>query len=595
MKKTKNFVILVLLFFFASLIAISAQHKFYVNLNDRSDDLFKVTLLPEKLTELNNTYNFAATAPGTYQVMDIGRFVRSFKAFDKNGGEIAVNNISTNQWEISNPSLVNKIYYEVAETWDTKVEENPVYAMGGSSLENDHAAINGQCVFGYFSGMQKYPVEIKLEYPNEWSVGTALKQNDNGYFTAPDFDYVVDSPILLGNLTQASTKVEETKVDIYTYSKNGVIKSENLLSLMEDVLSSTGVFVKEFPVDRYVFLFHFEDFSAGAWEHNYSSFYVYKEDPISEQFAKDLQSTAVHEFFHIITPLHIHSELVKNFNYENPVMSKHLWLYEGVTEWASDILQLRDYLISVEDFLRQIKQKLTINDNYNQSISLTELSVKATELQDQYYNIYNKGAVVAALLDIKLLELSEGKRGLRELLLELVKDYGPQKSFSEENFFDEIVERTYPEIESFIKNYISGTETLPVKDYFAKLGIDYTENVGYDSSRISLGFGIGLKDNKLVITNVENRNSSILNSGDFIYKVDDQEVTLQNAQQVFIKYASLKPGDLIEFVVKRNDVEIPVKIKTSARAIRHEFKILQDIEPKQQELRNAWKQNLSLE
>jgi len=80
-----------------------AQYKFFINLNDRADDLFKVTLFPEKLTDKNKIYQFAASAPGAYQVMDIGRYVRSFKAFDKSGVEIPTSNISVNQWEISNP------------------------------------------------------------------------------------------------------------------------------------------------------------------------------------------------------------------------------------------------------------------------------------------------------------------------------------------------------------------------------------------------------------------------------------------------------------------------------------------------------------
>lgn len=358
MKKKAGFVVLIILFLFSSLVIISAQHKFYVDLNNRSDDLFKVTIIPENLSLENNIFQFASAAPGTYQVMDIGRYVRSFSAFDKEGNNISVENISLNQWKISEPGKVYKIYYEIAETWDTEMEENPIYAMCGTSLEEDHAVINGHCVFGYFHGMKKYPIELKLEYPQNWSIGTALIKNSNGFYEARDYDYVVDSPIMLGNLSKASTKIDDTIVDVFTYSKTKLIESENILSVLEDVLGATAQFIGKLPVNRYVFLFHFEDFSYGAWEHNYSSFYVYKEEPLDERFIKEVRSVAAHEFFHIVTPLNIHSELIANFNYEKPVMSKHLWLYEGVTEWASDIMLMRDYIISLEDFLKETKQKL---------------------------------------------------------------------------------------------------------------------------------------------------------------------------------------------------------------------------------------------
>ena len=56
-----------------------------IDLNDRADDSFKVTAWVGGLTDANAIYQFAATAPGTYQVMDIGRYVRRFEAFDAAG------------------------------------------------------------------------------------------------------------------------------------------------------------------------------------------------------------------------------------------------------------------------------------------------------------------------------------------------------------------------------------------------------------------------------------------------------------------------------------------------------------------------------
>lgn len=584
----KYLLVLLIITFSTSLLA---QHKFYVNLNDRADDLFKVTLLPEKLTEKNKIYQFAATAPGTYQIMDIGRYVRSFKAYDKSGSEILVTNISTNQWEISRPQSVYKIEYSIAETFDTPMNENPVYPMCGSSLEDDHALINGQTVFGYFNAMQKYPIEIKLEYPDNWIVGTALEKNNNGFYYAPDYDYVVDSPILMGNLTKASAKIENTVIDVFTYSKKGLIKSESILTGLEDILSATNQFLNGLPVERYVFLFHFENFSAGAWEHNYSSIYVMKEDALNERYMTELRSTAAHEFFHIVTPLLIHSELVANFNYEKPVMSKHLWFYEGVTEWASDILQLRDYIMSIDDYLLQVRQKLNVNDNFDQSLSLTKLGVESTERQTEYFNIYNKGSVVATLLDIRLLELSKGKKGLRELILDLAKKYGAKKSFSEENFFNELVKMTYPEIGDFLNKYIDGSEKLPVKEYFAKVGIDYSESAGVDSSRTGLGFGIGFKDNSFVVVNVDPANADKLKTGDVLYKFEGEEITMQNAQQLLAPLGKLKVGDSFKITILRNSEEHEASITMQPRQIKHVFKLIDNPSKEQSFLREMWTQN----
>lgn len=571
---------------------INAQQKFYLNLNDRADDLFKVKLVPEKLTEQNKIYQFASTAPGTYQTMDIGRFVRSFKAYDETENELGTQQISTNQWEIEEPTKTAKLVYTIAETWDTPVKENFIYQMCGTSIENDHVLINGQCVFGYFHGMQKTQIKIKLDYPKEWIVGTALNLDNDGFYDAPDYDYVVDSPILLGNLTKATTKIENTSVDVYTYSKTGKVSSDQILILLEDMLTATSQFTQGLPVDHYTFLFHFENFSAGAWEHNFSSEYVFSESPLEGNVAKEIKSVAAHEFYHIITPLNIHSELVGNFNFEKPTMSQHIWLYEGVTEWASDILQLRDYLTSLDDFLAELKAKLTMNDNYDPTISLVDLSLHSTERQDQYGSIYQKGAVVACLLDIRLLELSKGKMGLREVINRLYKDYGVNKAFSEKDFFDEFVNRTYPEIVDFINRYIKGTDKLPVEEYFGKLGIEYKELVGIDSSKISLGFGIGVKDNKLVVTKVDNITEDGLRQLDFIVKVNGEEITLQNAQTKFGFMRTLKVGSTFVLIIERNGQEKEVTCSMQPRAIKHQFKVLDTASDQQLDLRSAWMKNL---
>lgn len=592
MKNKIRFIALVVLSLFAFLVVISAQQKFYLNLNDRQDDLFKVTLIPELLSEQNKIYQFASTAPGTYQRMDIGRFVRSFKAFDEKGNELGTKQISTNQWELDEPTKTAKIIYTVAETWDNPVKENPVYAMCGTSIEKDHVLINGQAVFGYFHGMQKTPIKIKLEYPNEWLIGTAMNLNKDGFYDAPDYDYVVDSPILLGTLTKATTKIENTTVDVFTYSKTGKINSNQILLLLEDMLNATSQFTQGLPVDRYTFLFHLENFSAGAWEHNYSSLYVFNEQPLEENIAKEVRSVAAHEFYHIVTPLNIHSELVGNFNFEKPVMSQHIWLYEGVTEWASDILQLRDYLMSIEEYLVEIKKKLSMSDNFDPAFSLVDLSLHSTERQDQYPNIYERGALVASLLDIRLLELSNGTKGLREVINQLYKDYGSAKAFSEKDFFDEFVKRTYPEISDFINKYIKGTEKLPVEEYFRKLGIDYKEAAGIDSSKISIGFGIGVKDNKFIITRVDERTEDGLQPLDFITKLNGEELNLQTAQIRFEPLKQLKVGDSFTLTVDRNGMQKDVEIFMQPKPIKHQFKILDDASEQQLALRSAWMKNL---
>jgi predicted metalloprotease with PDZ domain len=246
---------------------------------------------------------------------------------------------------------------------------------------------------------------------------------------------------------------------------------------MRNMLLSASGFLNGLPVDRYTFLYHFEDVTVGAWEHSYSSGYVYKESPW-ENIEKDITDTSAHEFFHIVTPLNIHSEIVDQFNFVTPVISDHLWLYEGTTEWAAHMMLFRSRQKSMEDYFKTLRRKVIINNNYfNPNISLVELARTSytPEGHKQYANIYMKGALVAGLLDIRLLELSNGERGLVDVINDLAKEYGPDKPFNEKTFFDDFANETHPEISDFFNKYVKASEPLPFKEYYAKLGINFDE------------------------------------------------------------------------------------------------------------------------
>jgi predicted metalloprotease with PDZ domain len=72
---------------------------------------------------------------------------------------------------------------------------------------------------------------------------------------------------------------------------------------------------------------------SAALEHSYSSVY-YSPQARADKVSDEITGLSCHEFFHIVTPLNIHSEEISNFNFDTPKMSKHLWLYEGLTEYA---------------------------------------------------------------------------------------------------------------------------------------------------------------------------------------------------------------------------------------------------------------------
>jgi len=187
---------------------------------------------------------------------------------------------------------------------------------------------------------------------------------------------------------------------------------------------------------------------------------------------------ASHEFFHVLTPLNVHSEEIQEFNFLNPVLSQHLWLYEGMTEYATLHMPVKQHMINLEEFVKSINEKIEGMKKFDDTLSMTLMSKQAIERQDQYMNIYQKGALIGLCLDIRLRELSNGKSGTQDLILALAKKYGPERAFKDDTLFDTITKMTHPEIREFFSKYVEKGNPLPLKESLQKAGLDYDETTG---------------------------------------------------------------------------------------------------------------------
>lgn len=586
--------------FLLSVSAAFAQSPlaYTVTIDPKNSNQFQVKLEVPANEKLKPVYQFAATAPGTYQVMDIGRFVSHFQALDKNGKKLKVKQLNTNQWQLLQPENTRQITYTIAETWDTPVTEHEVYRMCGTSLEKDHALLNGQAIFGFPEGMQNRALSIKLNYPKEWQAGTALEKDANGNYLATSYDHAVDSPILLGRLTKASTQLGNTQIELYCYSKTDLIRADSIMHHMHDMLNAAQRFLVELPVNRYTFLYHFEDEDRGAWEHSYSSEYVMAERPLNEDFADGIVSIAAHEFFHIVTPLNLHSEVIEQFNFVKPTGSEYLWLYEGVTEWASDMMRLRGGLMTLDEYLTEVQHKVEY-DHYDadSTYSLSKLGLNSfsNEGQKQYNNIYQRGAVVAGLLDLRLVQLSGGKRGLREVLLELTKEYGPDKPFSEANFFREFEKRTYPEIGDFFARYVKRAEPLPLKEYYATIGIQYWPNYPTGGKLPSIGTRFELHPDRVIIQKPNTQMQACgLTDGDLLLAFEQEKITRKNVIEVLEKIKNLPVGTEYALTVSHKGKTKTVRCKLQQKDEVKEFYFAPNprATPEQLAQREKWMKNL---
>src|SRR5690606_35476533 len=172
--------------------------------------------------------------------------------------------------------------------------------------------------------------------------------------TAASYADLADNPVLFCPPNEVSFDVGNTKIVIAVYSETGKVFATDLLPHSRPICESMETFFAQLPVNQYHFLFHFAPSSSVAkvkgkglnsgfvaLEHNYSSVYYLEETDNPYYLRYMVQDICAHEFLHILTSSMIHSHEIGNFNFRNPEMSKHLWMYEGVTEYFAHLAMLQ--------------------------------------------------------------------------------------------------------------------------------------------------------------------------------------------------------------------------------------------------------------
>ena len=128
-----------------------------INLNDVVNDKVTVEINPQKIKDASVVYQIPAIVPGTYAMSNYGQFISDFKAFDYDGNEIPVVKLDQNSWQINNAKKLDKLSYQVDDTFDSEVKHG-IYVMAGTNIEKDkNFFLNLPGFVGYFKGKKESP------------------------------------------------------------------------------------------------------------------------------------------------------------------------------------------------------------------------------------------------------------------------------------------------------------------------------------------------------------------------------------------------------------------------------------------------------
>ena len=565
--------------FFALLLSVfgwsQSKIQVFMDLNKITDDQVTVLVNVPTTSASSLLYSVPKIIPGTYSEDDYGKYIVDFKAFDPKGKLLNVSKITENSWQIADANRAKTITYKVNDTYDIE-DTHEIFSPAGSNIDKGkNFMINTHAFVGYFDGFANSPYELTILHPAHLWGATAMNDLDasikKDVFAASRYSTLVENPIMYSKPDYTTFTIQGMEILIAVYSPNGIVTAESITPEMKKMMTAQKNFLGDFnATKKYAVLLYLADNSKpdaagyGALEHPTATTVVMPEALPLAELQEQLKDVVSHEFFHIVTPLSIHSKEIQNFDYNAPKMSEHLWMYEGVTEYFANLFQVNQGLISEDEFYKRMAGKIANASTMNDMLPFTRMSanVLIKPYKDQYLNVYEKGALIAMCIDIEIREQSNGKSGILDLMKQLSKEYGTEKAFDDSELFAKITELTYPSVGNFLSKYVSGPTPIPYVDYFSKMGVTKT--------MVATDGNLFIKEQAPLIT-IDPNTKEIsfipyaplhpflqkigIESGDILLSVNGKAYNLDNINDLIMWSMSLKENDEVTFKIRRDGTE----------------------------------------
>ena len=587
------------------------QVQVAINLDEIKNDQVLVTVNAPSITTDEITYYIPKTVPGTYSEDNYGRYIEDLKAYDAKGTLLAVKKLDVNSWSISKAKTLNRITYLVNDSFDTekgtKFGDEDIFSPAGSNIDaGKNIMLNTHCFVGYFTNFMSIPYNVTITHPAALWGSTSMTDLDTSTtadtFITARYAELVENPIMYSKPDYTTFTVDGMEIQISVYSPTGKVTAESITPEMKTMMTAQKTFLgkinatKKYTVLLYLSTMEQNDAKGfGALEHPTATTVVLPEVMPKEELVKSMMDVVSHEFFHIVTPLSIHSKEIQYFDYNNPKMSEHLWMYEGVTEYFANLFQINQGLITEEDFYSRLSDQMERAGVMNDTMSFTTMSANVLKqpYKDQYINVYQKGSLIGMCLDIIIREKSNGERGILDLMQKLSNEYGVSKPFNDNELFAKITALTYPEVGAFLATYVAGTTPIPYATYFAKVGVTQSTvkspgNVFLKGQVPYITVNPQTKE-IVVIPNIELNDfytALDLKGGDIIMAINDKPYSLDNIYDMIGESQAWKENDGITVKIKRDGTEQILKGKVKLPY--EEKEALKATDATKKTLREAW-------
>jgi len=531
-----------------------------------------------------------------YQVRNFAANIEQVRAQDASGAPVAIVNSSTSEWQMSAPAGCIVVSYDI---------HLDVAGPFGSTLDAGHGFFNWAMVLMYSPALRSQATSIRLlDAPTTWGLrdlhilgAAAPGRVDQTVGVAHSYDELVDSPAEVGTFQQSAFQEDGATYHVVVHANPTDYDMAKLDEVLGKITHAAVDWMQDRPYDEYTFLYHFPHGPAGGgMEHAYGAAI----DLNAERLRQDLMPLAAvsaHEFFHLWNVKRIRPQSLEPIDYQHEMDTRALWFSEGVTSTVGDLLLARSGLIGEQEYLRRVSAEITDLQTRpaRQWQSAEESSLDAWYEGIAFYrspersiSYYNKGEILGILLDLRIRQLTGGRKSLRDLFQWMNHHYAKQGRYFPDSAGVELAAEAVSGqgFGDFFRDYVAGVKEIPYDQFFAFAGLQVvpiTRKYAYAGFATTANIG-----GQPEVTRVEpgsNAQRAGIAAGDRVLALNGKPADASLDEEI----ADMEPGTSVKAELENRRGKRQLELKMESRnEVSYNLQDLATVTPEQQVHRTAW-------
>ncbi len=380
------------------------------------------------------------SSPGRYALHEFAKNVFDVQVKDGRGRALTPAQPNLHQWEVTGHDGTVVVTYRV---FGDRIDGTYL------SVDATHGHLNMPASLMWARGLEARAARVEFVPPpgKAWNVATQLFPTGSPLvFTAPNLQYLMDSPTEVGAFVSRTFTVDDGKGPAQTFRialhHDGTEGEADAFARdVETIVRETLPIFGEFPRydgGTYTFLSDYLPWASGdGMEHRNSTVLSSSGALRNSAQRSGILGTVAHEFFHGWNMERIRSRDVEPFDFEDTNMSGELWFGEGFTSYFDTIITHRAGLDSLADTLDNLANfvnavTLSPGRRFRTAEQMSQLapfvdaavSIDRTAWGNTFISYYTWGAAAGLGLDLSLRDLTNGKTGLDDYMRLMWTSYG---------------------------------------------------------------------------------------------------------------------------------------------------------------------------